>query len=222
MRRLDWIKLLRGAATPGLRRTPLDPAFTGDAASISTWIQSFRDSAGNRRRVDPYFLSHVLRGSLGGPAVPAGLPPLPPADAARQPWLTWWHALAAAELIEPCYEQPTGPLYPSLHHEAIETWTEGELCGLHALAWLALGSTADQARLRAAAQWLIENIQPDNATGRPWGVHVFAWLGQDDPEADLYAQTLLHNALAGRTEPDVLSAFILWDAANWLSSPHHQ
>lgn len=107
----------------------------------------------------------------------------------------------------------------SLAHEAreesLETWTESELCCLHALSWMPEYSR----RVRAAASWLIETLQPDNATNHPWGVHVFATLGGEDADANMYAQTLLHNALVGGGRggvPDARSAFILWDAALWL------
>ncbi|MFA6043495.1 MAG: hypothetical protein WC718_00800 [Phycisphaerales bacterium] len=204
MKITDWIKLLRGAARPGLRGTPLlDEWPGGDAAA---WLRGFRDDAGNRRAVDPFLLSHALKLRV---TVPES------SDEAQQPWLALWRGVAEGALIELSFDRDTGALFPGLHEQAIEVWTEGELCGVHALAWLARG-TREEARLKEAARWLIENIQPDNATAHPWGVHVFAWMGKEDVEADMYAQTLLHNSMAGRSEPDVLSAVILWDAADWL------
>ncbi|MDX2132609.1 MAG: hypothetical protein SFY69_11215 [Planctomycetota bacterium] len=200
-----WVSLLRGAARRGLVGTPL--AGVGEPA---TWARGFADSAGHRRAVDPYLLARVL--GLPAEHVDA-LPGLPP-DA--ESWLRLWRAVAAGDDRRPAFSRDDGPLFPESHDGPIEVWTEGELCGLHALSWLATKGGPAEARLHAAARWLIEHIQPDNATGRPWGVHVFASMGASDPDADMYAQTLLHNALAGRSEPDVFSAVILWDAADWL------
>lgn len=207
MRISDWIRLFRGAARPGLRGTPLLGELPG--GDTAAWVRGFRDEAANRRSVDPFFLSHVLR-------LRSRLPDSAGNNAA--PWLGLWRSVAGGELIQPRFDRDSGPLFPSLHEQAIEVWTEGELCGVHALSWLARNVPRGEARLRHAARWLIENIQPDNATAHPWGVHVFAWLGQDDIEADMYAQTLLHNSMAGRSEPDVFSAAILWDAADWLEA----
>jgi hypothetical protein len=65
-------------------------------------------------------------------------------------------------------------------------------------------------RLRSAIGWHLEHTQPDNATHRPWAVHLF--LGHPEPEVDLYGQTLLHNfEAAGRGDRD--AAWILRDAA---------
>jgi hypothetical protein len=70
-------------------------------------------------------------------------------------------------------------------------------------------------RVRSAALWLVDELQPDNATNHPWAIHVFAGLASDEnnPEADLYAQSLLHNALIEGGTPDHFSGFILYDAA---------
>jgi hypothetical protein len=96
---------------------------------------------------------------------------------------------------------------------SIETLTEQELACLHAFSWLE-GLTA---RVREAAEWLIEHVQPDNATMRPWSAQVFAAMGMEgNTDAKMYAQTLVHNALvAGGGKPEPLSACILLDAAEW-------
>lgn len=107
-----------------------------------------------------------------------------------------------------------GPLWTADRWSAIEVWTESELCGLHALARLrrtapGVAATA-AARIRSAITWHLDNTQPDNATHRPWAIHLF--LGHPDPEVDLYGQTLLHNfEAAGRGDRD--AAWILRDAA---------
>lgn len=100
----------------------------------------------------------------------------------------------------------------------IEVWTETELCALHALAKLARRrGRADLAhRAVRAARWHLERTQPDNATNRPWAIHVFVEL--QTPEAEHYAGTLLHNAIVSSGRPDVLSAWILLDAADELEA----
>ncbi len=110
-----------------------------------------------------------------------------------------------------------GPLWPLGRREAIEVWTEAELSGLHALWALARQRCRDDwaRRARLARDWHLLNTQPDNATNRPWALHVFVLGGT--PEARHYAETLLHNAMVGPGRPDLLSAWILLDAARWLA-----
>ena len=105
--------------------------------------------------------------------------------------------------------EPTGP--------AIEVWTETELAAVHA-AW-SLGPEW-RTEARRAAAWLVDNIQPDNATNRPWGVHVFASLAHESGGAqyELYAQTLLHNCQVMTGRPDDFSAMILLHAARELQA----
>lgn len=127
----------------------------------------------------------------------------------------------------------TGPLWRQDEWDALEVWTEAELCGLHGLwrAWRvfavqaagAAGATSDAAllaaRIRAAILWHLEYTQPDNATNRPWATHVFlafaAKGGDQAGDARLYAETLLHNAQAqGMADP--ATAWILTDAGREL------
>lgn len=67
---------------------------------------------------------------------------------------------------------------------------------------------------------MVGELQPDNATNHPWAIHVFAAIAADEnnAHADLYAQSLLHNALIDGGEPDTFSALILLDAAHALSA----
>ncbi len=110
----------------------------------------------------------------------------------------------------------TGPLWPLLGRTPIEVWTEQELSGLHALWWLARRRGRDDLARRGAAarDWHLVNTQPDNATNRPWALHVFLLGGTD--ESRLYAETLLHNCLVGTGRPDPTSAWILLDSARAL------
>lgn len=108
------------------------------------------------------------------------------------------------EITQGITGEPTGP--------AIEVWTEIELASVHA-AW-SLGREWRHASQKAA-RWLVDTIQPDNATNHPWAVHVFAQLAHDtgDPSFDLYAQTLLHNCMVTSGKPDEFSALILLHAS---------
>ncbi len=106
----------------------------------------------------------------------------------------------------------------------IEVWTQTELAALHALgAHAATGDTpALWTRLWSAADWHLRELQPDNATCRPWAAHVFVLraLWCDDAEvaagAGLHASTLLHNCRVSMGRPDRISACILLDAAATL------
>lgn len=106
-----------------------------------------------------------------------------------------------------------GPLQAWGQDRAIEVWTEEELATLHGL-WRLARRQQDSVlreRLRAAACWHLHNTQPDNATNRPWALHVFLLEGSD--EGRVYAETLLHNANALRARLEPVSAWILGDAA---------
>lgn len=99
---------------------------------------------------------------------------------------------------------------------ALEVWTECELSALHALSRLVRvdPTPARAARLEELRLWHLEHTQPDNATNRPWALHVFARAG--DPESALYAETLLHNVRASDARSEPLSRWILLDAAREL------
>ncbi len=183
------------------------------APALEAYVMNFRDDSGNRRDVDEPFLRHLLEIPLAQYNVRGG------PDAAL-----WWGVQAMHVVVNPPDVGAIssglgahGPLVEPLRRFGVEVWHEGELCGLHALSWLALRRDELRSRGRSAAAWMMDEVQPDNATNRPWAIHVFAGLASDgDTQADLYAQTLFHNAIVGRESPDVLSAMILLDAANWL------
>lgn len=140
-----------------------------------------------------------------------------------------WHALAAGQ---PPPSQTVGslkidsaapaPLAVMTAEDTIEVWTERELSSLHALWGLAHRDDHRDwlDRVRGACGWHLERTEPDNATGRPWAVHVFAWLWMEDGVAEgrLYAETLLHNCQTLDAKPDPLSAEILRDASGALQS----
>lgn len=163
-------------------------------------------------------LESLTESATGGPRWPADPPPslLRPARDGHAPEATLWLAARGAAIPEGLVLDPSadGPLWPPGAWSAIEVWTESELCGLHALGRLRRTNpalaTAAARRLRSAIRWHLEHTQPDNATHRPWAIHLF--LAHPDPEVDLYGQTLLHNyEAAGRGDRD--AAWILADAA---------
>jgi hypothetical protein len=111
----------------------------------------------------------------------------------------------------------SGSLLPRSLYRAIEVWTEADLCGLHALWRLARerGRVDWRVRTERARDWHVAHTQPDNATNRPWGLHVFLLGGRSD--SIHYAETLLHNSMVLHGRPDPLSALILLDAAQELA-----
>lgn len=116
------------------------------------------------------------------------------------------------------------PLFRQRPTDPIEVWTECELSGMQAVWRLARERSADATQLRKrallAAAWHLEHTQPDNATNRPWAIPVFLHLEcvRTDGAASYYAQTLLHNCMAGMSSLDPLCVEILLDAAELLES----
>ncbi len=121
-----------------------------------------------------------------------------------------------------CISASDGALVERGGVDAIEVWTDCELAGLHALwrGWVESGDAPLGERVVRSCERLIEEVQPDNATNRPWAVGAFVWLGmvEDNQEAELYAQTLLHNYQASSARDDALCAAILLDSADGLGA----
>ena len=128
-----------------------------------------------------------------------------------------WASLAGLAELPDSPTTDVGPITGEPSGPAIEVWTEVELASVHA-AW-SLGGNWRESAARSAA-WLVEHVQPDNATNRPWAVHVFAQLAEStgDPSYELYAQTLLHNCQVTSGRPDPFSAMILLHAAGELQA----
>lgn len=219
-----WTTALRRAAGDLFPALPHDP---------DHWIATFRDSLGNRRPCDQPMLTALLRRSNAPASSLADIARARAAELApRNPDAALWWLLHASptnprELLAAA-EDIAGPLFPRLHNQAIEMWTEAELSGLHALSWHARRDPSLAARCDSAARWLIAELQPDNATNRPWAIHVFAELslredidGALRAEASMYAQTLLHNCQVGGQVSGTLDRFtacILLDAADALDN----
>lgn len=202
-----WASLARHAALETLVGTPVV-----DAAPESerlAFASAFRDEFGDRRPLDAPILAWVLE-----------LPFSPITIANVRADESLW-ALLASRAAHPLPAiDAVGPFFAQ-NDLALEAWTEAQLACLHALWNLAHARRDEPLRDRAleGARWLIREIQPDNATNHAWAVHVFAFLAaQGDPEADLYAQTLLHNCRVTLGRPDVVSALLLLDASRQLEA----
>lgn len=164
---------------------------------------SFADERGHRRSVDGLLIAW-LRGVRPEGARGFGVD------------LELWDALAGGGPVDAGVWCSGGalqdPRAPGRGEVSIEVWTERELSAIQALWALGVerGNAGWRERAEAAARWCVEELQPDNATGHPWGVNAFAALAAGgDFEADLYAQTLLHNAQVGLGRPGRFANLVL-------------
>jgi hypothetical protein len=174
-------------------------------------LRDFRDEQGHRPPIIDDFLAWRL--GLEAPGTQTTPPTAP--DAAL------WRLLRSGRGDWPAgfrIAEADGPLIGQ-GAMGLEVWTETELgamhAGMHLVARGVPGLTLP--RLEAAACWFIDHVQPDNATNHAWGIPLFiavaAGPSARSAEADLYAQTLLHNCRVQLGRPDRLSAHILADAA---------
>lgn len=213
MRRLeDFSGWIRSLAEPVLRDTPLCHEASAEVAAV--FLTTFADERGHRRAVDRPLLEFMLR-RRGWMGIAGSAPPSP---ASHQPEVELWRSLAGSR-ASTWSPSASGPFIFRLDDPAIEVATEAELCAIHAARHLvhrADTAWATPERVAEAARWVMAHLQPDNATNHPWAVHVFAELGVVDPEAALYAQTLVSNSLALTGRPDRFSACLLLDAAECI------
>lgn len=211
-----WCRRLEAAAAAALPKPQWESLRSASPESKRQFQETFADEFGHTRTTDAPLLARLL-----GIATPEEesrrreAPTLP-----HQPHAALWWRLTASRPHEMRLDEQ-GPLFPELRTESIESWTEAELSGLQALAWWMVASPHDQRlteRVQRHTEFLIAELQPDNATNRPWGIGVFAFMAQRDQriEADHYAQTQLHNCTVTFAKPDRLSALILLDAAAWM------
>lgn len=174
------------------------------------FVAGFGDEMGNRARVATPFLSAAL-----------GIGPVGERGGAMDLDDRLWWAVHDPESAVAEYGSGIGPLDPGLAEIAIESRTETELSAMHALFRLGLdrGEPGMIGRALDAARWQVAELQPDNGTNHPWGIHVFVVLAarSDDPgesgAALMHAQMMLHNCQVQMGRADRLSACILWDAA---------
>ena len=204
-----WISRLRAAAAPGLGQ----PIPEHSELARQAWVEGFVDDHGNRPDITTPFLTWCAR--LRVVDAPTHTPDAPPDS------MLWW-ALSDPRIDPSRFlnQQDQGPILHQAERTSIEVWTERELCGLHAFSRLALaGSRADwESRCFRCVDWLMNNLQPDNATNHPWAIHVFVIAARaGNPDADMYAQTLLHNCQVNLGRADRLSAYILRDASEFLT-----
>ena len=175
----------------------------GEGALSGVDVHGFVDERGHRRAVDRYLIGWLL-GAVPGGELGLGLD------------LALWGALARGERPEVGWRGGVGSLQDwgevSGGLASIEVWTERELSAIQALWTLGvvLGESGWCERSEAAARWCVLELQPDNATGHPWGLNAFVCLScGGDVEAEMYAQTLLHNACVGLGRPGRFSSLVL-------------
>lgn len=204
-----WAELLRRTAAAAGPLARLPPRSAPEPEK-QAFIAAFRDDLGHRRPVDRPLLARLLAADPG-----------PPPDRA-DPELLLWRGVHDPAIDPRPILAPDGPLLGLDMDLGIEPWTEAEFAALHALSWLARDPRRPDrarlaARLDAAAAWHLAETQPDNGTNHPWAIHLFAARAQHDPEAAVYAETMLHACLAARARPDAFSALLMLDAADALS-----
>lgn len=199
-----WGERLRFASR--VVTSELNSLLTDDARD--RFIATFRDEFGHRRPIDEPLLRCVLSRAV---RPPAGEMPIDER--------LWW-CLSSRDSFPPRALRPAGgALTPGFGREPIESWTEREMRVMHAAINRAVIShdSALFERVLDAAAWLMDNVQTDNATNRPWGIHaviIHGLLGHTNAEHD--AAGMLHAARAATGEADRLSQIILLDAARTL------
>jgi hypothetical protein len=201
-----WGERLLGEARLALVGTPWAFLLHLDS-KIPAKVPEFSDESGNRRAVDPLLIAWLQR-----------LPP-PIVQSLHTTDLKLWNSLIRGQV--PAMLQaitPSGsPLVPEFNTLAIEVATETELAALHALSHAGI---AARSRVEAASDWIVHNLQPDNATNHPWAVHVFLQRAFESGSVEhrLYAETLLHNCVVSLGRSDRFSALILLDSGRTLKS----
>lgn len=139
--------------------------------------------------------------------------------ASRDADIEWVEAVVHSVVKRP---GPDGSLHPRIDaagggEVALDTWTYRELCGLHALANLALlrRNRAWASRVEQVAMHHLENTQPDHATGQPWGLFAFLWSSRTRG----FGEQQLHDAavLDGGAGSNAVTGMLLADAAAALT-----
>jgi hypothetical protein len=207
-----WVNRLQA-----LTRPLVLPTFEADKEQ---YIADFADGMGDRRPLDAPLLARLLNAS----SQHFHTSPADEAATALMRAVGRQDTHAVQGLIRQPVSTIPMPLVAVASIATLEAHTEQELASVHALASMALhGShhSALRARLLGAARWLIDEIQPDNATHRPWAVHAFVYAAAtldatQSVDAEMYAQTLVHNAVVAASsssgEIDRFSLLLLRDA----------
>lgn len=201
-----WGERLLGEARLALVGTPWAFLFHQDGTPPGR-LPEFADESGNRRAIDPLLLAWLRRS------------PPPIVSNPQSTDLKLWNSLVRGQTGSMLQAvAPAGvPLCPEFANLAIEVATETELASLHALSH---AGNAARSRVDAASDWIVHNIQPDNATNHPWAVHVFLQraLESGSVEHRLYAETLLHNCVVSLGRADRFSALVLLDSGRTLKA----
>ncbi|MFO0861797.1 MAG: hypothetical protein U0570_14715 [Phycisphaerales bacterium] len=199
-----WGERLLGEARLALVGTPWAFLLSSDATPPPL-LPEFTDEAGNKRAIDPFLVAWLRQ------APPPIVPPNPSTDLKLWNMLVRGQRASMMSVVAPS----GGPLTPEFNTLTIEVASENELASLHALSHAGPGASA---RMAAASDWMVENLQPDNATNHPWAVHVFLQRAFETGAVEhrLYAETLLHNCVVALGRADRFSALILLDAARQL------
>lgn len=129
----------------------------------------------------------------------------------------------ADSILHQVVSQPSqgGSLHWREEPESLDGWTFRELCGLHALANVALRRrNANWAkRVEKAARYHLANSQPDNMTNQPWAVFAFLW----SPNTRSFAEQQLHDTTAHLSQSKTtgqaaVAGLLLADAADALGA----
>jgi len=208
----DWASHLRAMGEPVLAGVP----YEADETTKHAFVRAFRDEYGARGSS----VVCVLAWSLGVVPDAAGFD--------DDPDTRLWTALLGSGTAppEPLGDFGTGLVAPGAY--AIEHRTLIELAALHALTHIHDASEHAMLddRLASLVDWHTRELQPDNGVNRPWAIHAFAARSIDASDSDpdhaldamLHAQTLAHNCCVMLGKPDLVSAIILRDAADWLDA----
>jgi hypothetical protein len=203
----QWISHLESLISGPIAQLP----FGADQETKLSYIESFQDEFGSRRKTDAPLLSRVL-------SVPISLNSDHPDLDTRL-----WRCVVNNEhdsLLG--IKDKDGLVEPDAY--AIEHRTLIELCALHAL-WHLAAEREDPELLKRVdmlIDWHTRELQPDNGINRPWGVHAFICRSVNATDestrldAMLHAQTLVSNCCVTLGKPDILSAIILYDSAQAL------
>lgn len=211
-----WATHLESLANPVVPELPQSPEATPH--SRLAFALSFRDENQSRLPTDLPLIAHLLDIPIPSESR-ATLAQNRAESFITRPDLAIWESLARPDAPLPDdLLDSNGPFAPTLREQGIEAWTEVELSSLHALTAYAITRNDGHAmsRCRSSVLWHLDNMQPDNGTNRPWGLHAFALFADQHPDASLHAQTLVHNACVQRGRPDKRSALILLHCAKAL------
>jgi len=179
------------------------------AERLRTWARRLRSAAREEASASPDPPSSAW-GAESSPAVDRRL----------------WQALAAPgpdarsriDGISGLRWDGVGPLLERGAADAVEVWIDRELAAMHAIhrAGRILDRPEWAERLRRAVDWHLEHTGTENATHRPWSVHLF--LLEGSPEAEFFASGQVHAVVVEHADgpPDACSSWILRDAAREL------